>query len=281
MGRLEGKVAVITGGASGLGEASARLFFQEGARVVVADIDDERGKKLAASFGQSGAFIHTNVVQEEQVKAAVTAAVDRFGRLDVMFNNAGMAGAGGQIQDITVEGWDMTFAVHVRGVLLGMKHAAPVMKGQGSGSIINTASMAGLRAGWGPHAYSAAKAAIVHLTRTVAMELGESNIRVNCLCPTWISTPLFGKAVGFSAEKIEEVLGPLKTAFENLHPIPRACLPSDVAYAALFLASDESGFINGQALAIDGGAGAGRKWMEFVTDTLAPALGLTLPAPQG
>ena len=281
MGRLEGKVAVITGGASGLGEASARLFFQEGARVVVADIDDERGKKLAASFGQSGAFIHTNVVQEEQVKAAVTAAVDRFGRLDVMFNNAGMAGAGGQIQDITVEGWDMTFAVHVRGVLLGMKHAAPVMRAQGSGSIINTASMAGLRAGWGPHAYSAAKAAIVHLTRTVAMELGESNIRVNCLCPTWISTPLFGKAVGFSAEKTEEVLGPLKTAFGNLHPIPRACLPSDVAYAALFLASDESGFINGQALAIDGGAGAGRKWMEFVTDTLAPALGLTLPAPQG
>jgi NAD(P)-dependent dehydrogenase (short-subunit alcohol dehydrogenase family) len=281
MGRLSGKVAMITGGASGLGEASARLFVQEGAAVVVADIDDERGQKLAASFGRNGAFVHANVVLEDEVKAAVAAAVEKFGRLDVMFNNAGMAGAGGLIQDITVEGWDMTFAVHLRGVLLGMKHAAPVMKAQGSGSIINTASMAGLRAGWGPHAYSAAKAAIVHLTRTVAMELGESNIRVNCLCPTWISTPLFGKAIGLTAEKTEESLESLRAAFKGLHPIPRPCLPEDVAYAALFLASDESGFINGQALAIDGGAGAGRKWMQFVTETLAPALGLTLPAPQG
>jgi len=280
MGRLEGKVAMITGGASGLGEATARLFVQEGARVVVADIDDARGQDLAASFKENGAFVHVNVVLEDEVKAGVAAAVAKFGRLDVMFNNAGMAGAGSQIEEITVEGWDITFAVHVRGVLLGMKHAAPVMKKQGSGSIVNTASMAGLRAGWGPHAYSAAKAAIIHMTRTVGMELGESNIRVNCVCPTWISTPLFGKAVGFSAEQTGETLEKLKEAFKNLHPIPRPCVPEDVAQAVLFLASDESGFINGQALAIDGGAGAGRRWMEFVTDTLVPALGLAIPEPE-
>ncbi len=189
MGKLEGKAAVITGGASGFGEASGRLFVSEGSKLVIADINDERGEKLSGELGSAVSFMHTDVTREAEVKAAVDHAVEKFGRLDIMFNNAGTVGtAGASIEEMDAEAFDDTMAIHLRGVMLGMKHAAPVMKKQGSGSIINMGSMAGLRTGWGSHAYSAAKAAIIHLTKTVAMELGPDNIRANSICPTWIST---------------------------------------------------------------------------------------------
>jgi NAD(P)-dependent dehydrogenase (short-subunit alcohol dehydrogenase family) len=212
MPRLNGKVALITGGASGIGEATVRLFVEEGATVVVVDIQDNRGQQLAKELGSRAAYVHADVSREVDIRAAVTAAVERHGRLDCLFNNAGFAGIQGRIEEITVSGFDETTGVLLRGVFLGMKHAAPIMKRQGSGSIISTASVAGLRAGMGPHIYSAAKAAVIHLTQSVAMELGESGIRVNCICPGGIATPIFGKAVGLPSDEARDGLGEARLA---------------------------------------------------------------------
>jgi NAD(P)-dependent dehydrogenase (short-subunit alcohol dehydrogenase family) len=275
--RLAGKVALVTGGASGIGEATVRLFVAEGASVVIADLQDERGGRVAGELGARAAYAHADVSREAEVQAAVEAAVRRYGRLDCIFNNAGYGGVGGRIAEIPVEGFDETLGVLLRGVFLGMKHAAPVMRRQGGGSIISTASIAGLRTGLGPHVYSAAKAAVIHLTRSVAMELGEHNIRVNCICPGGIATPIFGKGLGLSPERAEEIVPLMKGVLENLQPIKRAGLPEDIAQAALWLASDDSTFVNGHALVVDGGLSGGRSWSEsqFRRAALRQALGLT------
>ncbi|PYN94542.1 MAG: 2,5-dichloro-2,5-cyclohexadiene-1,4-diol dehydrogenase [Candidatus Rokuibacteriota bacterium] len=260
MDRLKRKVALITGGASGIGEATVRLFIEEGASVALADIQDDRGRQLAKEVGAT--YFHADVGREDDVKAAVEETARRFGRLDCLFNNAGYAGVGGRIEQIPVDGFDQTIAVLVRGVFLGMKHAAPVMKRQGAGSIISTASVAGLRTGLGPHIYSAAKAAVIQLTRSVAMELGESGVRVNCICPGGIATPIFGKAFGLPPERADETIPLMKGVLETLQPIQRSGLPEDIAQAALWLASDDSSFVNGHALVVDGGLSGGRLWSE-------------------
>jgi len=274
--RLAGKVALITGGASGIGEGTVRLFVAEGASVVVADLQDARGGRVAAELGARAAYVHADVSREADVKAAVDATVQRFGRLDCIFNNAGYGGVGGRVSEIPVDGFDETMGVLVRGVFLGMKHAAAVMKPQGSGSIISTASIAGLVTGLAPHVYTTAKAAVIHLTRSVAMELGEHNIRVNCICPGGIATPIFGKGLGLSPERAEEIVPLMKGVLENLQPIRRAGLPEDIAQAALWLASDDSTFVNGHALVVDGGLSGGRSWSEsqFRRAALRQALGL-------
>jgi NAD(P)-dependent dehydrogenase (short-subunit alcohol dehydrogenase family) len=276
MSRLANKVALVTGGASGIGEATVRLFVAEGAAVVVADLQDERGRRVAAELGPRAAYVHADVSREADVQAAVAETERRFGRLDCIFNNAGYGGVGGRIAEVPVDGFDETMGVLVRGVFLGMKHAAPVMRRQGSGSIISTASIAGLRTGLGPHVYSAAKAAVIHLTRSVAMELGEHNVRVNCICPGGIATPIFGKGLGLSPERAEEIVPLMKGVLENLQPIKRAGLPDDIAQAALWLASDDSTFVNGHALVVDGGLVGGRSWSEsqFRRSALRQALGL-------
>jgi len=262
MARLAGKVALITGGASGIGEASVRLFVEEGAAVVIADIQDDRGRKLAAELGKRAAYVHADVSREADVSAAIAETVTRFSRLDCLFNNAGYGGVMGSIEEIPVAGFDETLGVLLRGVFLGMKHAAPVMKRQASGSIISTASVAGLRTGNGPHVYSAAKAAVIHLTRSVAMELGESGVRVNCICPGGIATPIFGKGLGMSPEQADTTIPLMKGVLERLQPIQRPGEPLDIAQAALWLASDESSFVNGHALVVDGGLIGGRLWSE-------------------
>jgi NAD(P)-dependent dehydrogenase (short-subunit alcohol dehydrogenase family) len=274
--RLAGKVALVTGGASGIGEATVRLFVAEGASVLIADLQDDRGQRLASELGARAAYAHADVSREADVQAAVDAAVRRFTRLDCIFNNAGSVGVGGRIAEVPVDGFDETLGVLLRGVFLGMKHAAPVMKRQGGGSIISTASVAGLRTGLGPHVYSAAKAAVIHLTRSVAMELGEHNIRVNCICPGGIATPIFGKGLGLSPERAEEIVPLMKGVLENLQPIKRAGVPDDIAQAALWLASDDSTFVNGHALVVDGGLIGGRSWSEsqLRRTALRQALGL-------
>lgn len=262
MGQLEGKVAVITGGVSGIGEAAVRLFVQEGAKVVIADIQDEKGHTLTKELGIDSVYIHTDVSQEADVKAAIELALEKFGRLDCMFNNAGYVGVSGEIETISVEGFDQTMGVLLRGPFLGIKHAAPIMKQQASGSIINTASVAGLRTGMGPHIYSTAKAAVIHLTRSVAMELGESGVRVNCICPGAIATPIFGKGAGLSVEIADQTVDFMKQVLADAQPIKRSGLPEDIAKAALWLASDASSFVNGHQLVVDGGLIGGRKWKE-------------------
>jgi NAD(P)-dependent dehydrogenase (short-subunit alcohol dehydrogenase family) len=260
MTRLKGKVALITGGASGIGEATVRLFVDEGCRVVVADVLDERGRRLVDAIGKSAVYVHADVSQETQVQAAVEHAVSHFGRLDCVFNNAGLGGVSGPIAEIPVDGFDRTIGILLRGVFLGMKHAAPIMKRQGTGSIVSTASVAGLQAGFGPHVYSAAKAAVIHLTRSVAMELGESGVRVNCICPGGIATPIFGKALGLDEAAADEAAKKMETVLATHQPIQRAGLPEDIAQAALWLASDDSRFVTGHALVVDGGLTGGRMW---------------------
>lgn len=257
MGRLEGKVAVITGGSSGIGAATARLFAQEGARLVIADILDEQGQNLAKELGKGVIYQHTNVIFENEIQAAINLAVEKFGKLDCMFNNAGIGGVSGPIEETNTDGFDMTVAVLFKGVMLGMKHAARVMIPQGWGNIISSASVAGHKTGFGGHTYSACKAAVIHLTRSVAMQLGEFGIRVNCVCPGPIATPLFGRVLGLSQEEAEKTIEPVREVFQKIQAIPRPGLPEDVAKAVLFLASDESSFINGEALQVDGGVGRG------------------------
>jgi NAD(P)-dependent dehydrogenase (short-subunit alcohol dehydrogenase family) len=264
--RLADRVAIVTGGASGIGAASARLFAAEGARVLVADIQEDRGKQLAEQLGGVAAFRRVDVTREEDVKGAVDEAVSRWGRLDVMFNNAGFGGALGPIEGTTVEEFDLTFDVLVKGPFLGIKHAAPVMKRQRSGSIINTASVAGLQTGYSPHLYSVAKAAVIHLTRSVALELGECGIRVNCICPGIIATPL---AAG-RTDVTDEQLAKLKGALARAQALGRIGDPEDIANAALWLASDESSFVTGHAQVVDGGAFAGRPWSKQADWITAP-----------
>ncbi|HXC53295.1 MAG TPA: glucose 1-dehydrogenase [Candidatus Limnocylindrales bacterium] len=263
MARLEGKVAVITGAASGIGEATARLFAFEKASVVLADINDDRGRKLAdeiSSNGGAARYVHADVAREADVKAMIDLAVSEHGRLDTIFNNAGYGGTSGPIAEIPVEEFDATVGVLLRGVFLGIKHAAPVMSAQGSGSIISTSSVAGLRAGYAPHVYTVAKAAVIQLTKTVAMELGESGVRVNCICPGGIATPLLGSAFGDDSMDENAKLELVRQTIAMFQPIRRAGLPEDIASAALWLASDESSFVNGHALVVDGGLTGGVMW---------------------
>lgn len=262
MSRLAGKVAVITGGASGIGAGTVERFVQEGASVVIADLQDEKGQKLAASLGKAARYQRADVGEERDIEALVAFAVKEFGRLDCMFNNAGFGGVGGSILETPVEGFDNTLRVLLRGVFLGIKHAGRVMRAQGGGSIISTASVAGIGTGFGPHTYSAAKAAVIHLTRSVAMELGESNVRVNCICPGGIATPIFGGAMGMNRSDADKSVEGIAEILSKMQPIPRAGRPTDIASAAVFLASDEGAFVNGHALVVDGGLTGGRKWSE-------------------
>lgn len=249
-GRLEGKVAAITGGASGMGRATALRFLEEGASVVIGDLNAINGGTTIrvaeqAGFGDRVAFARGDVSEEGDVEALVAMAVEKFGRLDIMFNNAGVGGAFGPITDTTVEEWDYTFAVLVRGVFLGIKHAVRQMKRQGDGgSIINTASIAGLSGGAGPTAYSAAKSAVHNLTRATAAELAQDFIRINAIAPGAIRTPLLHS--GRAAEM--EALAQDKTPWPNLGE------GGDIAGAALYLASEDSRFVTGHTLVVDGGA---------------------------
>ena len=263
-GRLEGKVAVITGGTSGMGHGTVELFLEEGAKVVVADILDEKGAQMAADLGPNFAYHHTDVSVEEEVKGAVDLAMSKFGRLDCIFNNAGIGGVSGEIQEIDMEGFDKTVGVLLKGVVLGMKHAAPIMKEQKSGSIISTASVAGLQGGFGPHIYSACKAAVVHLTKTVALELGKDNIRDNAICPGGIATSIFGRGMGLPTQLADQSAKLMENVLDKFQPIKRSGLPSDIARTALFLASDDSTFVSGQAIAVDGALTAGREQRQGV-----------------
>ena len=276
MEKLEDRVAIVTGSASGIGKAIAQLFANEGARVVVSDIQDDLGQKFADGLGKKGSFIHADVTMEDDVRDMVEYAVNAFGRLDCIVNNAGMGGVKGEIESIPVEAFDRTIAILLRGVFLGMKHAAPVMKKQGGGNIINISSVAGLRGISQNHPYSAAKAAVLQLTRTVAMELAYYKIRVNSICPGSIVSSIFGAAKGMSSAESAKTYDNLKRLFEKGQPLRRAGLPEDIANAALWLASDDSRFVTGHALVVDGGISAGQMWTQQMRwiDMIESAIGL-------
>ena len=278
MARLEGKVAVITGGASGMGAATVRRFVAEGAKVVIADLQGDKGAASAAELGAAATFIATDVGKEADVKAMIDLAMSRYGGLHCLFNNAGFGGVTGLIEETDMgEPYARTVAGMLTGPILGMKHAAPIMKAQGSGSIISTASIAGLRGGAGPHVYSAVKAGVIGLTRSVAIEMGPHRVRVNAICPGGIVTPIFLAGAEPKPGANVSVEDALRPAFAAMQPIPRAGEGADIAGTALYLASDDSAFVTGQALTVDGGmtcgfqgtlAGEGDAIAQAVTDLI-------------
>lgn len=253
-GRLEGKVAAITGAASGIGESTARRFVEEGAKVVIGDIQTAPGQALAAELGNAALFVHCDVTSEDDVAALVDAAVSHFGTLDIMMNNAGIVGARGPIAQLDADQWRATIDILLTGTFFGVKHAARVMQPVGSGTIISLASTAGVQGGLGPHAYAAAKHAVVGLTKNAGAELCRSGIRVNCIAPGSTATPLVAQAHLDDHEALDEV----EARLAAMSPLKdRACVPADIANAALYLASEEAGMINGQCLTIDGGVTTG------------------------
>ena len=252
--RLEGKVAAITGAASGFGAATARLFVAQGCKVALGDIQEEAGRAVAGELGDSAVFTRCDVTAEEDVANLVDTAVSAFGKLDIMFNNAGIVGAVGPIDSTPTEEWKATLDILLNGVFYGVKHAARVMKPQESGAIVSMSSTAGILGGLGPHTYTAAKHAVVGLTKSAGAELCRFGIRVNCISPAGMATPMVANVSTGDPTAIEETKRNLAAA----SPLKgRPGLAEDVANAALWLASDESGYTNGHTLTTDAGMTTG------------------------
>ncbi|UYN93623.1 MAG: SDR family oxidoreductase [Enhydrobacter sp.] len=262
MGRLDGKVTIVTGATSGIGRRTVEIFAAHGAKVVATGRREELGRSLERALGKDKClFIKADATQEAEVKGVIDSCLAKWGRLDCLFNNAGGPAPVGGIETVPVEGFDAAMATLVRSVMLGMKHAAPIMMKQGAGSIINNGSVAARRAGYSTSMiYGAAKAAVVHLTVCAAMQLGEKNVRCNAISPGGIATGIFAKALGLPPDKADTYAEAVKGSMAALQPIPRAGLTDDIANAAVFLASDESTFINGHDLVVDGGVVGGRLW---------------------
>jgi len=260
--RLENQVAVVTGGARGLGAGIVSRFVEEGARVVFSDLLNEKGKALEEEFGQNVAFYRADATSAPDTEALMDFAVQRFGRLDCVVNNAGTGGVRGPIAEIPVEGFDQSIALLLRGPFLGIKYAVPHMKG---GTIINIASISGITAGYSPHVYTAAKFGIVGLTKSVALELAEQGIRVNAICPGKMATYIWARVYpDMPADLVERVPEITEPWLAEGVPLGRAGLPADIANAALWLASSESSFVTGQAIVVDGGLTSGRPWSQML-----------------
>jgi NAD(P)-dependent dehydrogenase (short-subunit alcohol dehydrogenase family) len=255
-GRLDGKVTIITGATSGIGEATARIFIAQGAHVILAGRSVEKGAQLATELGERAIYQQADVMKEADTAALVDLAVQRFGRLDCLFNNAG-ASTPGNVGDVTEEQFTYAMRLLVGSVVFGVKHAARAMKNNGGGSIINNASVAGHRYGQGSILYSAAKAGVQHYTRMAGVELGQFNIRVNAISPGAIATPIFWggstRAATLSDDDNARKMAKLQSNLAKSTPLPRSGLADDIAHAAVFLASDEGSFINCHDLVVDGG----------------------------
>jgi NAD(P)-dependent dehydrogenase (short-subunit alcohol dehydrogenase family) len=263
MGMLDGKVAIITGATSGIGARTAELFVEEGARVIFTGRRRSEGEALAAKLGSSGRFVQADATLEDDWKRVIGETTKTFGKLDAVFNNAGGPAPTGSITSVPVEGFDQAMALLVRSVMLGMKHVAPIMMQQRSGSIINNGSIAGHLAGYSTSMiYGAAKAAVNHLTRCVAMELGEHNVRVNSVSPGAIATGILAKALGAETAKADQLADKIEGIYAKAQPIPRAGITDDIAQCVIWLASDRSTFVNGADIVVDGGVIGGRNYSQ-------------------
>lgn len=275
--RLDGKVAVVTGAASGIGLATVARFVEEGARVVAADLREDAGRALEARFPGAVRFARCDVVRLDELKAAIDLAADAFGGLDVLFSNAGAGGLPGGVEAFDAEAWDATHALLVRSVAAGAAYAVPHLKRRGGGSILNTASIAGLQAGWGPLCYSSAKAAVIHWTRSAAAELAPIGIRVNAICPGFIATGIFGHSLGLSDDDAKRLAHTVAQRSGAANPVGRSGRPEDIAEAAVYLSSDAAGFVTGTHVVVDGGITVGPRhaWDRDAPGPIGQVLGLS------
>lgn len=251
--RLAGKVAVITGGVSGMGLASVELFTAEGASVVIADIQDDKGRDLEKRLGDQVRYVHCDVREEPDIASAVATAVSSFGGLDIMYHNAGAVGDNAGLEEITPEGWDRTQSLLLRSSMLSVKHAVEPLRARGGGSIILTSSAAAVALGGsGPYAYTVAKAGIITLGKFAALELGSDKIRVNTIIPGGFATSIWSGHLGGDAA-MGDAMSARMSGFDTMQPIPRAGDTRDIAETALWLGSDHSSFVTGTAIPVDGG----------------------------
>jgi NAD(P)-dependent dehydrogenase (short-subunit alcohol dehydrogenase family) len=279
MADLTDKIAVITGAASGIGEAGVETFVAAGARVVAADIQEEAGRELETRFGADRVrYVRCDVTVQSDLEAAMALAADAFGGLDILFNNAGAGGTPATVEDFDSEGFDRAVALLLKSVFVGTHAAVPYMKQRGGGSVINTASIAGVMAGWGPIIYSVCKAGVVHFTRLAAAELSHHRIRVNAIAPGFIATSIFGSAIGQGPDEARAFARTLAETARSTQPLGRVGEGIDIAEAAAFLASDAASFISGIDLVVDGALTTGPEhaWRRDVLDPVSQAMGLTV-----
>lgn len=276
--RFENKVAAITGATSGIGLDAVKRFVAEGAKVVAIDRDSVSGLELQQQFNGQVHFVSCDVTKVDELKAAIDTAESHFGGLDILFNNAGSGGSRQTAEEFDLQGWDDTQALLIRAVAAGTAYAVPAMKRRGGGAIINTASIAGLQAGFGPLAYSVAKAAVLHYTKVAASQLSVHGIRINAIAPGFIATRIFGTTLGLDRTQAQSLADLALTRNSAPNPMGRAGQPQDIAEMVLFLASDAGSFITGTHFTVDGGITIGPRH-SWDTDTPAPmaeAFGLSL-----
>jgi NAD(P)-dependent dehydrogenase (short-subunit alcohol dehydrogenase family) len=275
--RLAGKVAVITGAASGIGEATVELFVSEGCQVLAADKNAEAGAALADRLGPAVRFMACDVTDCAQLKAAIDGAAAHFGGLDILFSNAGAGGTAAGVAEFDPASWDFTQALLLRSVAAGAAYALPHLRARGGGAIVNTSSISALQAGYAPLCYSVAKAGVLHYTRVAAAELAPLNIRINAVVPGFIATRIFGGLMQLDHDKAGALAHQIAERSGGANPVGRSGLPADIAEAVLYLASDAARFITGTHLTVDGGITIGPRH-SWDTDTAGPmtqALGLT------
>ncbi len=275
---LRGKVAVITGAASGIGLATVEAFVEKGAHVVAADVQDGPGQALETRFGSDRVrFIHCDVTNDTDLKAAIDLAPEAFGKLDILFNNAGHGGTPSSVEELDLEGYDATMNLLLRAVFAGTKFAIPHMKANGGGTVINTSSVSAIEAGWAPITYSVAKKGVAHFSKLAAAELAKYKIRVNAILPGFIATSIFGSSLGLTREVADQMSAMIAQNGGQMQPAGRIGQGSDIGEMAAFLASDAAGFITGGEFLVDGGITVGPRhsWDESAAGPVLESLGLT------
>lgn len=278
MADLSGKVAVITGAASGIGLAGVEVFVEAGAQVVAADVQDEKGQALAARFGDDKvSYQHCDVTDPEALKALMQSAVDTYGGLDILWNNAGSGGTSSTVEELDLDGYDFTMDLLLKSVFAGTHFAVPHMIARGGGSVVNTSSISAVCAGYAPVTYSVAKKAVAHFSKLAAAELSKHQIRVNAILPGFIATSIFGASLGLPREQADQMAEMVSQAGGSMQPIGRIGHGADIAQMAAFLSSDAAGFVTGGEFVVDGGMTVGppHSWNEELGGPLLDALGIT------
>ncbi|MEL6861898.1 MAG: SDR family oxidoreductase [Pseudomonadota bacterium] len=275
---LSGKVAVITGAASGIGAAGVEVFVEAGAKVIISDVQDDKGEALVTRFGgDTVAYQHCDVTDPKALEALMQSAVDTFGGLDILWNNAGSGGTSSTVEELDLDGYQFTMDLLLKSVFAGTHFAVPHMKARGGGSVINTSSISAVCAGYAPVTYSVAKKAVAHFSKLAAAELAKYQIRVNAVLPGFIATSIFGASLGLPREQADQMAEMVAQAGGAMQPIGRTGSGADIANMAAYLSSDQAGFITGGEFLVDGGMTVGppHSWNEEMAGPLLDALGIT------